>query len=170
MRIIADEVRGKTAQYTVALLRYHPSKSAKALRKALITAMANAQENHGLSPETLRIQTIMVDEGPRLKRMQPKAMGRGGRIVKKTSHITVVVEEFEPAGKIKPHGTKAKPRPSLAGAKKGKKQASAAKPVEAAPVAEPEVVEEAPVVEAEAEDASAEEPTEQADDEQKGAE
>ena len=187
VRIIADEVRGKTAQYTVALLRYHPSKSAKALRKALISAMANAEENHGISPETLRVQTIMIDEGPRLKRMQPKAMGRGGRIVKKTSHITVVVEEFEPAPKMKPHGTKAKARPTLAGGKKSKKKAEAVKPVEAAPVAEPEVVEEAPVVEAvaepeaevaveaeapveAAEETTSPEPDAPADDEQKGAE
>lgn len=185
MRIIADEVRGKTAQYTVALLRYHPSKSAKALRKALVSAMANAEENHGISPDTLRVQTIMVDEGPRLKRMQPKAMGRGGRIVKKTSHITVIVEEFEAAPKMKPHGTKAKARPTLAGGKKGKKKAEAVKPVEVAPAAEPEVIEEAPVVEAAAEpeaeavaeveeapveETTSEEPAAAADDEQKGAE
>lgn len=146
VRIIADKVRGKDAGYTAALLRYHPSKGAKALRKVLISAMANAQENHGLSPEALKIATIMVDEGPRLKRLQARAMGRGNRIVKKTSHITVVVEEAEPQARIKPHGTQAKPRPKLAEGKKTKKAAAktAAPEAEEAPV-EPTAVEETPV-------------------------
>ncbi|HZH99045.1 MAG TPA: 50S ribosomal protein L22 [Fimbriimonadaceae bacterium] len=119
VRIIADEVRGKNAAYTTSLLRYHPSKSAQALRKVLISAMANAQENHNLSPETLRIATIMVDEGPRIKRIQARAMGRANRIVKKTSHITVVVEDAEPERAVKPHGTKAKARPTFGAPKKG---------------------------------------------------
>ena len=76
--------------------------------------MANAAENHGLAPETLKIATIMVDEGPRLKRMTAKAMGRGARILKKTSHITVVVEDVEPTPVVRPHGAKAKPRPTFA--------------------------------------------------------
>ena len=62
VRIVADEVRGKSAAHTVALLRYHPSKSAKALRKVLVSAMANAQENLGISPDQLRIAAITVDE------------------------------------------------------------------------------------------------------------
>lgn len=140
VRIIADKVRGKNAGYTVALLRYHPSKGAKALRKVLISAMANAQENHGLSLEALRVATIMVDEGPRLKRLQARAMGRGNRIVKKTSHITVVVDEAEPLGKVKPHGTQAKPRPKLADGKRAKKPAFAK-----ATADEPAGVEDSPI-------------------------
>lgn len=135
VRIIADEVRGKSASYVVHLLRYHPSKGAKALRKVLINAMANAAENNGLSPEQLQIATITVDEGPRLKRMQARAMGRGNRIIKKTSHITVVVEDVEPTKAVKPHGTQPKKRPTFgAPATKGKKPAAAkaAKPAEAA--------------------------------------
>jgi len=162
VRIIADQVRGRNAVHAAALLQYHTSKGAKMLRKILISAIANAEENHGLSADALNIQTIMIDEGPRLKRMQARAMGRGNRIVKKTSHITVVVEDVEPVKAIKPHGTKAKPRPTFAAAKpkKGKK-ADDAKVEAAAPVeettdtvveevvaAEPEVIEEAPVVEA----------------------
>ena len=114
VRIIADEVRGKNAGHAAALLFHHTSKGARSLRKVLISAMANAAENHGLAPETLKIATIMVDEGPRLKRMTAKAMGRGARILKKTSHITVVVEEGEPEVAVKPHGAKAKPRPTFA--------------------------------------------------------
>lgn len=156
VRIIADEVRGKNAEHVVSLLRYHTSKSAKALRKVLISAMANAQENNNLSPETLKIAAITVDEGPRLKRMRARAMGRGNRILKKTSHITVVVEDAPIERAVKPHGTKAKPRPTFAAPTKGKKGAAgkagakkeaaaepvAAAPEEATPVAEQEAPEE----------------------------
>lgn len=137
VRIIADEIRGKRAEYAAALLRYHTSKSARALRKVLISAMANAQENNDLAPESLKVAAITVDEGPRIKRMLPKAMGRGARIVKKTSHITVVVEDAPAPARVKPHGTKAKARPTFA-APKPKKGAAKAKKTEEAPVAEPE--------------------------------
>lgn len=120
VRIIADEVRGKYAGHAAALLRHHTSKSARSLRKVLISAMANAAENHGLAPETLKIATIMVDEGPKLKRMTAKAMGRGARIEKKTSHITVVVEDAEVPTAVRPHGAKAKARPTFAAPKKGR--------------------------------------------------
>lgn len=163
VRIIADQVRGRNAVHAAALLQFHKSKGAHLLRKILISAIANAQENHGLSGDTLNIAAITVDEGPRLKRMQARAMGRGNRIVKKTSHITVVVEDVEPVKAVKPHGTKAKPRPTFAApAAKGKKDAKAKKteekPVEAAPVEEPiveETVAEAPVVEETVVEASA---------------
>jgi large subunit ribosomal protein L22 len=136
VRIIADEVRGKNAAQAAQILRFHPSKSARFLRKILISAMANAQENANADISTLKIVRIQVDEGPRLKRIQARAQGRANRIIKKTSHITVVVEEAEGERIVKAHGTKAKPRPTLEAApKKGKKA-----PVEAAPV-----VEEAPV-------------------------
>ena len=136
VRIIADEVRGKNAEHAAALLRYHTSKGARALRKVLISAMANAEENANLSPETLKIAAITVDEGPRLKRMQARAMGRGNRILKKTSHITVVVEDSPVERAVKPHGTKAKPRPTFATPAKGKKSASKAKKEEPAPEVE----------------------------------
>lgn len=151
VRIVADEIRGKSAQYAAALLRYHSSKGARELRKVLLSAIANAQENNNLSPESLRIATIMVDEGPRLKRIQARAMGRANRIVKKSSHITVVVEEFEAARAIKPHGTKAKPRPTFAapksGKKRGKAEEAAAKPEPTPTDTDAESVETASVVE-----------------------
>ncbi len=135
VRIIADEVRGKNAGHAAALLHHHTSKGAKSLRKVLINAVANAVENHGLAPETLKIATIMVDEGPRLKRMTAKAMGRGARILKKTSHITVVVEDVEATPVVRPHGTKAKARPTFA-TKPARGPKSAATP-SSAPIAEP---------------------------------
>jgi large subunit ribosomal protein L22 len=145
VRIIADEVRGKEALQASTILRFHRSKSAHLLKKVIDSAVANAIENHELAPESLRISTIMVDEGPRMKRMRARAQGRGFRIIKKTSHITVVVEDHEPEAAVRPHGTKAKPRPTLAApAGKKKKGAPAAKaePKVAAPVVEEETVEE----------------------------
>src|SRR5687768_1988262 len=125
VRIIADEVRGKVATQVVNLLRYHPAKGARELRKVLMSAMANAAENNNLQPDSLRIATITVDEGPRLKRVRARAMGRMNRIIKKTSHITVVVEDFEPTAAVKPHGTKAKPRPTFSAPTKGRKKQKA---------------------------------------------
>jgi large subunit ribosomal protein L22 len=149
VRIVADEVRGKSAMQVVGLLRYHPSKGARELRKVLMSAIANAQENNNLSPESLRIATIMVDEGPRLKRIRARAMGRANRIVKKSSHITVVVEDFEGQAPVKPHGTKAKPRPTFAAPSKGKKKKTEEAPKAAAPAPETTdtVAEEAAVAE-----------------------
>lgn len=139
VRIVADEIRGKSALHSAALLRYHPSKSARALRKVLVSAVANAVENHGLSPEGLNVATIMIDEGPRIKRIQARAMGRANRIIKKTSHITVVVEDVEPTRAVKPHGTKAKPRPTFAAPAKGKRSKGAAPKKEDVAAAAPPV-------------------------------
>jgi large subunit ribosomal protein L22 len=154
VRIIADEVRGKSAVYVAHLLRFHTSKGAHELRKVLVSAIANAVENNGADADALKIATITIDEGPRQKRIQARAMGRANRILKKTSHITVVVEDVEAEAAVKAHGTKAKPRPTFVTAKPKKKAAAKAaeeSPVEeavAAPVAEeaPQV-EESPVIE-----------------------
>lgn len=136
VRIVADKVRGAPALRTATVLQFHPSKAAKALRKVLVSAIANAENNLGLSAENLKIAQITVDEGPRLKRIQPRAMGRAFRILKKTSHITVVVEEAEVGRVKKGKATKAKPRPTFAEPKKGK-----AKPKSVAAAQEPEVEE-----------------------------
>ena len=114
VRIIADEIRGMDAVFATHKLRHHTSKSAAALRKVIVSAMANAAENHELEASTLKIAEIRVDEGPRQKRMQARAMGRGNRIVKKTAHITVVVADQEGVEPVKPHGTRPKARPTLA--------------------------------------------------------
>lgn len=140
VRQVANEVRGKSAVQMAHVLRFHPSKSAFALRKVLISAMANAQENHGLDTNDLTIRAIMVDEGPKMKRIQARAMGRANRIEKKTAHITVIVEDAEPVAAVKPHGTKAKARPTLV--TKGKKGKKAEAKVEE-PVAEEVIAEEA---------------------------
>ena len=160
VRQVAREVRGKPALRMADLLRFHPSKSAEILRKVIMSAVANAQENHGADPDSLRISEIQINEGPRIKRIRPRAMGRASRILKRTSHITVVVDETEQRPAVKPHGTKPKPRPTLSKPKAKKK---AAKPAEDAPVVE-ETAAEAAEQETEAvvEDATSEEATEQA--------
>ena len=124
VRLVAKEVKGKNAIQAANLLRFHPSKGAFVLRKVLVSAIHNASENHDLDAGTLRIREIRVDEGPVLKRIQARAMGRANRIFKRMSHITVVVEDADAVEVVKAHGTAAKPRPSLAA--KGKKKGKAA--------------------------------------------
>jgi large subunit ribosomal protein L22 len=148
VRIVADEVRGKSAVYTAHLLKFHPSKAAFHLRKTLISAIHNAVNNHGLPVEELRVAKITIDEGPRMKRIEQRAMGRAYRIVKKTSHITVVIDQQDVVAPVKPHGTKPKPRPTFATAtkKKGGAKAKAeteVKAEEATPVEASEAPEEA---------------------------
>jgi large subunit ribosomal protein L22 len=151
VRIVADEVRGKSAVYTAHQLRFHPSKAAFHLRKTLISAIHNAVNNHGLPVEELKITRILIDEGPKQKRIQQRAMGRAYRILKKTAHITVVVDQQDAEAIVRPHGTKPKARPTFAGVKKkgapaGKKaaepEAAAAEPEEATPVTATEAPEE----------------------------
>jgi large subunit ribosomal protein L22 len=138
VRQVAREVRGKSAVKSADTLRFHPSKGARLLAKVIRSAVANAQENHQADPDQLRISEIQINEGPVMKRIRARAMGRANRILKKMSHITVVVEETEARAAVKPHGTKAKPRPTFSASKgKGKKKEAAK--VEEAPVAVAEV-------------------------------
>lgn len=153
VRIVADEVRGKSAVYTAHQLRFHPSKAAFHLRKTLISAIHNAVNNHGLPVEELKITRILIDEGPKQKRIQQRAMGRAYRILKKTAHITVVVDQQDAEAVVRPHGTKPKARPTFTAVKKkaapaGKKaqaesEAAASEPEEATPVTASEAPEEA---------------------------
>lgn len=138
VRLIADHVVGKPARRTVDVLRFHPSKSAKVLRKVILSAIANAEENNNLSADELRIREIRIDDGPRIKRIQARAMGRANRIIKRTSHITVVVEDYQPEDAVRPHGTKAKPRPTFDKPKGTKRRKAAVAPKEeSAPKTEP---------------------------------
>lgn len=150
VRIVAAKVKGKPAAFAAHTLYYHPSKGAHLLRKTLISAIANAQENHGLAADDLRIARISVDEGPVFKRIRARAMGRAYRILKKTSHITVVLDdvvEDKPKAAV---ATKPKPRPTFASPKKkGAAKAAKAAPVEPTEEAAPETVE--PTVEPAAE-------------------
>ena len=92
-RLVADMVRGKKVDEALILLRFTPKKSGRLITKVLRSAMANAENTHAGELEHLYIKTIKIDQGPRLKRFQPRAMGRANRIIKPSSHITVILDE-----------------------------------------------------------------------------
>ncbi len=92
-RLVADMVRGKSVSEALILLRFTPKKSGRLLTKTLRSAIANAESAHSLDADNLYIKTLLVDQGPRLKRFRPRAMGRATRIIKPSSHITVVLAE-----------------------------------------------------------------------------
>jgi large subunit ribosomal protein L22 len=91
-RLVADQVRGLSAERAVNLLKFSDKKAAHMIRKVVESAIANAENNQGADVDELKVTTIMVDEGPTLKRFMARAKGRGTRILKRTSHITLVVE------------------------------------------------------------------------------
>ncbi len=95
-RLVINEVRGKYTNDALAFLRFIPNRAAGYISKVLYSAVANAANNHGLNPDNLKLVEARVDEGPRMKRVQPRAQGRAYRILKRMSHITVVVEEVGP--------------------------------------------------------------------------
>lgn len=92
-RLAADIVRGMDVDSAITTLKFMPKKSARILRKVIESAVANAVQTEKVDIDTLYIKTIMIDGGPMLKRFRPRAMGRATRILKRTSHITVVVDE-----------------------------------------------------------------------------
>ncbi len=92
-RLVADQVRGKPVDEALNLLKFSPRKAAVLIRKVLASAVANAENNMSMDVDRLFVSRIMVDEGPSLKRVQPRAKGRADRIVKRTSHISVWVAE-----------------------------------------------------------------------------
>lgn len=92
-RLIADLVRGKNAETAINTLRFMPKKGARIIRKLLESAVANASQNEAIDVDTLYVKTIFIDGGPMLKRIRPRAMGRASRILKRSSHITVVLDE-----------------------------------------------------------------------------
>ncbi len=98
-RLVADHVRGKSVDEARSILAFHPRSVADDWRKLLNSAVANAEHNHELVGEDLRIAAVHADEGPTLKRFQPRAMGRATRIRKRTSHLTIILSPKDvPAG------------------------------------------------------------------------
>ena len=90
-RLVADQVRGLKVERALNLLAFSPKKGAGLMRKVLESAIANAEHNEGADVDELKVTKVYVDEGPIYKRMRARAKGRGSRILKRTSHITVVV-------------------------------------------------------------------------------
>jgi large subunit ribosomal protein L22 len=92
-RLVADQIRGKTVGEALKLLEFSPKRAAKLLRKVLESAIANAEHNNGADVDELKVKTIFVDEGPHMKRFMTRAKGRGARILKRTSHISITVAD-----------------------------------------------------------------------------
>jgi ribosomal protein L22 len=90
-RLIADQVRGLHIEQARALLEFSPRGAAQDIRKLLESAASNAENNHDLIGDEMRIAEITVDEGPTLRRFQPRAMGRASRINKRTCHIALAL-------------------------------------------------------------------------------
>ncbi|GAB4519760.1 MAG: 50S ribosomal protein L22 [Anaerolineae bacterium] len=97
LRLVCDQVRGMKAREADVLLNFMPQKGAPIVRKTLGSAMANAENNFDLDVDTLYIAQIFADEGPRLKRFKAGARGRYKPRVKRTAHLTIVLEEREEA-------------------------------------------------------------------------
>jgi len=91
MRIIANLVRGKRVDEAMGLLKLMPKKGAFVIRKLLISAVANAEQQGDVNVDSLKVRDCSVDNGPILKRWMPRSMGRANRIQRRTSHVTVVV-------------------------------------------------------------------------------
>ncbi len=94
-RRVIDLIRGMNAQEAQTLLRFAPQAASEPIGKVVGSAIANATTNYSLDPRTLVITQAFVDEGPTMKRFRPRAQGRASQILKRTSHITVVVESVD---------------------------------------------------------------------------
>jgi len=94
-RLIADQVRGMHIEQARALLEFSPRGAAEDIRKLIESAASNAENNHDLVADEMRISEITVDEGPTLRRYRPRALGRASRINKRTCHIAVALSPEE---------------------------------------------------------------------------
>lgn len=92
-RLVIDAIRGKSTVDAINILQFSPKKAAGIIKKVVESAIANAENNFQLDPDSLFIYEAQVDEGPVAKRFRPRAMGRATPIRKRTSHITIVVKE-----------------------------------------------------------------------------
>ena len=100
-RRVVDLVRGRNAVEALNILKYASQAAAEPVAKVIASAIANAENNDNLQRDTLIVATAFVDEGPTLKRFQPRAQGRAFRIRKRTCHITIEVESVAPkAGSV----------------------------------------------------------------------
>jgi large subunit ribosomal protein L22 len=115
-RRVVDLIRGLPAREALTVLQFAPQAASEPVFKVLASAVANAENNERLDPDTLLVSQAYVDEGPTMKRFRPRAQGRAYRIRKRTSHITVVVESV------------ATGRPVKKATKKATKKADAARP------------------------------------------
>ena len=92
-RLVLDNIRGKSVADAIAILTFTPNKAAGIILRVLNSAVANAENNNGMNADNLYVAACYADKGPTMKRIQPRAQGRAYRIEKRTSHITVVLDE-----------------------------------------------------------------------------
>lgn len=92
VRIVLDLIRGKNYREAVAILENTPKAASEPIKKVLMSAAANAEHNLGMSRDNLFVAVATADQGPTLKRVMPRAKGRAFRILKRTSHITIVLD------------------------------------------------------------------------------
>ncbi len=92
-RLVADQIRGIPVSEALDQLSFSTKKGAALVRKVLESAIANAEHNEGADVDELKVSLVHVDQGPTMKRMRARAKGRGSRILKRTSHITVKVSD-----------------------------------------------------------------------------
>ena len=93
VKIVADLIRGKKVDEALAIVKFTPKASSELLEKLLKSAIANAENNHGMNRGNLIVSEIYANQGPTLKRIRPAAKGSAVRIRKRTCHITIVVKE-----------------------------------------------------------------------------
>ncbi len=92
-RLVADVVRGMDVDQAITTLKFMPKKAAAILRQVIESAVANATQDEQVDVDNLFVKKIFIDGGPSLKRIRPRAMGRATGIIKRTSHITVILDE-----------------------------------------------------------------------------
>lgn len=92
VRIVLDLIRGKNVDEAIAILENTPKSASDPIRKVVLSAAANAEHNLGMNKADLIVAACFADQGPTLKRVMPRAQGRAFRILKRTSHITVVLD------------------------------------------------------------------------------
>ena len=112
-RLVIDAIKGKRVSEALAMLRFIPNHAAELITKVVISAAANAQDGWGAGVEELKVQNILADGGPTLKRVRARAQGRAYRILKRTSHLTVILTDA-PAAAPKPRRATATPTKSKA--------------------------------------------------------
>ncbi len=93
VKIVADLIRGKKVDEALAIVKFTPKASSEIIEKLLKSAIANAENNHGMNRGNLIVSEIYANQGPTLKRIRPAAKGSAVRIRKRTCHITIVVKE-----------------------------------------------------------------------------
>jgi large subunit ribosomal protein L22 len=92
-RLVADQIRGLPVEKALEQLTFSTKKAAAIIKKVLESAIANAEHNDGADIDELKVSQIYIDQGPTLKRMRARAKGRGNRILKRTSHVTIKVAD-----------------------------------------------------------------------------